>query len=86
MCIPQSGYYMPQAIVIRENYRPVPVPLSSLEPLGDRLQTKCAKFNTFWLEKFQTGGKFVSFKFHYQLYKQKKAYFIFLKGVIVVSV
>lgn len=47
-----SGYYMPKARVIRENYRMIRPPLSNLEPLGKRIYTKCSRYDTFWLEKF----------------------------------
>ncbi|BFZ06039.1 hypothetical protein BsWGS_09078 [Bradybaena similaris] len=46
-----SGYYMPKARVIRENYHMIRPPLSNLEPLGKRIYTKCARYDTFWLEK-----------------------------------
>ncbi|CAG5114681.1 unnamed protein product [Candidula unifasciata] len=48
-----SGYYMPKAKVIRENYRMIRPPLSNLEHLGKRINTKCSHYETFWLEKFQ---------------------------------
>ncbi|CAL1546618.1 unnamed protein product [Lymnaea stagnalis] len=50
-----SGYYMPKAKVIRENYRPVQPPMVDLSPLGSRITSKCSSFKTFWLEKFVSG-------------------------------
>ncbi|XP_059178662.1 integral membrane protein 2B-like isoform X2 [Physella acuta] len=50
-----SGYYLPKARVIRENYHMVQPRLSDLSTLGPRIASKCGEYATYWLEKFVGG-------------------------------
>lgn len=47
----RSGYYLPDVVVIREEYRFVQPPLQFIRPLGPYIWGECHRFDTYRLEK-----------------------------------
>lgn len=46
-----TGYYMPKASVLKRQYRVAEGPLRDIARFGVYIQSECAKFSTYWLEK-----------------------------------
>jgi len=45
----QSGYYVPDVNVVRENYRAVTPPLRDISSLGFNIWMECSHYNTYKL-------------------------------------
>lgn len=51
----KTGYYMPKASVVREQYRMVQPPMSDLTVLGSYIMRECFWYDTYRLEKYVSG-------------------------------
>ena len=54
-CTFQSGYYLPDVELIREEYRVVQPPMQNLRPLGVYVWYECRRFDTYRLERHNPG-------------------------------
>ena len=49
----QSGYYLPDAELVKENYRVQQPPVTNLSPFGYYIWRDCRRLNTYLLQKIE---------------------------------